>query len=205
MAPILASRARSHPLRGHGPAGDQRPAHHTSLALSTPSWRAWACGTSRGSCPRCAVSRRRWSFWRQAPARTPDRYHRFTRQFLSELDRSYALTQSVGKYRLYRPSSLRRPMAADFGGQVTLAGYRLDPIEQTRHNDMATGREALGKPPLAGLPSDDEQLHGLRPSGGCLRQALGPARRHPLRRHLPHHALGGRRVGARRAFPGSAR
>ncbi len=59
----------------------------------------------------------------------PGRYHRFTRQFLSELDRSYALAESVGKYRLYRPSSLRRNLNTDFGGQVALAGYRLDPSE----------------------------------------------------------------------------
>jgi hypothetical protein len=56
----------------------------------------------------------------------PDRYHRFTRQFLSELDRGYALTDSIGKYRLYRRSSLSRILNVDFGGQVTLAGYRLD-------------------------------------------------------------------------------
>ena len=75
--------------------------------------------------------------WQQAPLvileagtrENPDRYHRFTRQFLSELDRSYALTESIGKYRLYWPSSMRRTLAADFGGQVTLAGYRLDPSE----------------------------------------------------------------------------
>jgi hypothetical protein len=75
--------------------------------------------------------------WQQAPLvileagarENPDRYHRFTRQFLSELDRSYALTEAVGKYRLYRPSSLRRTLSAGFGGQVTLAGYRLDPSD----------------------------------------------------------------------------
>ncbi|MDP3046956.1 MAG: hypothetical protein Q8O07_05700, partial [Chloroflexota bacterium] len=40
-----------------------------------------------------------------------------------------ALAESIGKYRLYRPSSLRRVLATDFGGQVTLGGYRLDPSE----------------------------------------------------------------------------
>lgn len=62
----------------------------------------------------------------------PDRYHRFTRQFLSELDRSYALSDSVGKYRLYRPSPLRElDPAPTFGPAdaplVALDGYRLDP------------------------------------------------------------------------------
>ena len=67
----------------------------------------------------------------------PDRYHRFTRQFLSELDRSYALSESVGKYRLYRPAPLRRELAPqpDFGqvegplsaADLALVGYRLDP------------------------------------------------------------------------------
>jgi hypothetical protein len=56
----------------------------------------------------------------------PDRYHRFTRQFLSELDRNYALTESIGRYRLYRPAPLHRELSAAFGQEVTLAGYRLD-------------------------------------------------------------------------------
>ncbi len=57
----------------------------------------------------------------------PDRYHRFTRAFLSELDRSYALTSAVGRYRLYRPAPLRRELSLPLGSPVALAGYRVDP------------------------------------------------------------------------------
>ena len=59
-----------------------------------------------------------------------DRYHRFTRQVLSELDHHYALTEEIGKYRLYRPSPLRRELAGDFAGQIHLVGYRVEQNHQ---------------------------------------------------------------------------
>jgi hypothetical protein len=92
---------------------------YTQLARMGLWDQSWELSTLRGQQASLVIL--------EAGAReNPDRYHRFTRQFLSELDRSYALTESIGKYRLYRPSSLRRALTSSFGGQMMLAGYRLD-------------------------------------------------------------------------------
>ena len=54
-----------------------------------------------------------------------DRYQRFTREFLSELDRSYRHTQTVGKYQLHEPDPLQHERRAEFGDQLTLVGWSL--------------------------------------------------------------------------------
>jgi hypothetical protein len=52
----------------------------------------------------------------------PDRYQRFTREVLSEVDRSYALVEEVARYRVYRPSPLQRERNVDFGDALALLG-----------------------------------------------------------------------------------
>jgi hypothetical protein len=55
-----------------------------------------------------------------------ERYQRFTREFLSELDRSYRHEATVGKYELYRPDPLQREGQAAFGSDLALAGWSLE-------------------------------------------------------------------------------
>jgi len=52
----------------------------------------------------------------------PDRYQRFTREVLSEVDRNYALVEEITRYRVYRPSSLQRERAVGFGDALALLG-----------------------------------------------------------------------------------
>jgi|GEM_PF-566648 hypothetical protein len=52
----------------------------------------------------------------------PDRYQRFTREVLSEVDRSYALVEEVARYRVYHPSSLQRERNVGFGDALALLG-----------------------------------------------------------------------------------
>jgi hypothetical protein len=54
-----------------------------------------------------------------------DRYQRFTREFLSELDRSYRHARTVGKYELYEPDPLQHERRVEFGEQLALAGWSL--------------------------------------------------------------------------------
>ena len=83
---------------------------YTQLARMGLWDQSWELGMLRAASPR-------WWFWRPAPARTRTATTASRAQFLSELDRSYALSESVGKYRLYRPAPLRRELAPqpDFG------------------------------------------------------------------------------------------
>ena len=53
----------------------------------------------------------------------PDRYGRFTREFLSELDRNYAHTGIIGKYELYEPDRLQHQGRVDFADQLALVGW----------------------------------------------------------------------------------
>jgi len=55
-----------------------------------------------------------------------DRYQRFTREFLSELDRNYRRAQAVGKYELYTPAPLLHTRRVEFGDQIALVGWSLD-------------------------------------------------------------------------------
>jgi hypothetical protein len=55
-----------------------------------------------------------------------DHYRRFTRELLSELDRSYRHTATVGKYELYEPDPLQHERHAAFGDQLALVGWSLN-------------------------------------------------------------------------------
>jgi hypothetical protein len=57
-----------------------------------------------------------------------DRYQRFTREFLSELDRNYRHARSVGKYELYEPDRLQHERGAEFGDQLALVGWSLQAL-----------------------------------------------------------------------------
>jgi hypothetical protein len=52
-----------------------------------------------------------------------DRYQRFTREFLSELDRNYRHSRSVGKYEVYEPDPLQHERQAAFGQELALVGW----------------------------------------------------------------------------------
>ena len=54
-----------------------------------------------------------------------DRYQRFTREFLSELDRNYRHTGTVGKYELYEPDPLQHERRTEFGDQLAALGWSL--------------------------------------------------------------------------------
>jgi hypothetical protein len=54
-----------------------------------------------------------------------DRFQRFTRELLSELDRSYRHTRTVGKYELYEPDPLQHERRVEFGEQLALVGWSL--------------------------------------------------------------------------------
>jgi hypothetical protein len=54
-----------------------------------------------------------------------DRYQRFTREFLSELDRNYRHSRTVGKYELYVPDPLQHRQRVSFGDELSLEGWSL--------------------------------------------------------------------------------
>jgi hypothetical protein len=60
-----------------------------------------------------------------------DHYQRFTREFLSELDRNYRHARTVGKYELYEPDPLQHERGpedrAEFGDQLAIVGWSLAP------------------------------------------------------------------------------
>ncbi|MFN2168927.1 MAG: hypothetical protein ACK2U9_22050, partial [Anaerolineae bacterium] len=64
-----------------------------------------------------------------------DRYQRFTRQFLSELDRNYGRAATVGKYELYEPDPLSHERRIEFGDQLALLGWNLDAPLAPRSGD----------------------------------------------------------------------
>ena len=55
-----------------------------------------------------------------------DHYRRFTREFVSALDRYYALTQSIGKYEIYTPAPLAHLQHVDFGDDLALVGWQTE-------------------------------------------------------------------------------
>jgi hypothetical protein len=57
-----------------------------------------------------------------------DRYQRFTREFLSELDRNYRHADTVGKYEIYEPDPLQHEHRVDFGDQLSLLGWSLNTL-----------------------------------------------------------------------------
>ena len=56
-----------------------------------------------------------------------DHYRRFTREFVSALDRYYARVQTIGKYEVYAPASPLTLQSADFGGLIALVGWHARP------------------------------------------------------------------------------
>jgi hypothetical protein len=56
-----------------------------------------------------------------------DHYRRFTREFVSALDRYYARAQTIGKYELYAPAPLAHLQPAEFGDALTLIGWSAQP------------------------------------------------------------------------------
>jgi len=56
-----------------------------------------------------------------------DHYRRFTREFVSTLDRYYARTQTIGKFQVYAPAPPLRLQSADFGDALALVGWSIQP------------------------------------------------------------------------------
>lgn len=56
-----------------------------------------------------------------------DRYRRFTREFVSALDRYGARVQTIGKYELYAPAPLGHLQSANFGDTIMLIGWSAQP------------------------------------------------------------------------------
>jgi hypothetical protein len=56
-----------------------------------------------------------------------EHYRRFTREFVSALDRYYAHTQTFGKYRVYTPAPPLRLQSANFGDTISLIGWTVQP------------------------------------------------------------------------------
>ncbi len=56
-----------------------------------------------------------------------DHYRRFTREFVSNLDRYYARTQRIGKYEIYTPAPLAHLQPAVFGDTLALVGWSAQP------------------------------------------------------------------------------
>jgi hypothetical protein len=52
-----------------------------------------------------------------------DRYQRFTREFVSELDRNYSHARTVGKYEVYEPDPLQHERRVEFGEELALVGW----------------------------------------------------------------------------------
>lgn len=56
-----------------------------------------------------------------------DHYRRFTREFVSALDRYYAHTQTIGKYEIFAPASALNLQSVDFGDAISLIGWSAQP------------------------------------------------------------------------------
>ncbi|MBI3741043.1 MAG: glycosyltransferase family 39 protein [Chloroflexi bacterium] len=56
-----------------------------------------------------------------------EHYRRFTREFLSALDRYYAQTQTIGKFEIYSPAPPLHLQAANFGDEIAMVGWRTEP------------------------------------------------------------------------------
>jgi hypothetical protein len=56
-----------------------------------------------------------------------DHYRRFTREFVSALDRYYAHTETIGKYDLFTPAPLAHIQAADYGDSIGMIGWSMEP------------------------------------------------------------------------------
>lgn len=54
-----------------------------------------------------------------------DHYRRFTREFVSALDRYYERAQIIGKYEIYKSAPALRLQSASFGDAIALVGWRV--------------------------------------------------------------------------------
>lgn len=54
-----------------------------------------------------------------------DHYRRFTREFVSALDRYYERAQTIGKYEIYKPAPALRLQATEFGDAIALVGWNV--------------------------------------------------------------------------------
>jgi hypothetical protein len=61
-----------------------------------------------------------------------DYYRRFTREFVSALDRYYAVTQTIGRFEVYSPAPLARLQQANFGDDLALVGWRVEELASPR-------------------------------------------------------------------------
>ncbi len=110
-----------------------------------------------------------------------DQYQRFTREFLSELDRNYGLSCVVGKYELYKRDPLQHERQVDFGKELRLVGWSLNAPPEIAPGDTLSvtvvwqAQQALGRDYTAfahlvdeggrGWAGDDHQPYdGLYPT-----------------------------------------
>jgi hypothetical protein len=56
-----------------------------------------------------------------------DLYRRFTREFVSSLDRYYANVQTIGKFEIYAPAPPLDLQSADFGNAIEMVGWSAQP------------------------------------------------------------------------------
>lgn len=54
-----------------------------------------------------------------------DHYRRFTREFVSALDRYYERAQTIGKYEIYKPAPALRLQSAEFSNAIALVGWNV--------------------------------------------------------------------------------
>ena len=67
-----------------------------------------------------------------------DQFRNFTREFVSALDRYYALKFEDEHYHVYAPSPLAHLQDASFGGKLELVGWSLDPGTQVGSGQTLT-------------------------------------------------------------------
>ncbi len=56
-----------------------------------------------------------------------DHYRRFTREFVSALDRYYGRVQTIGKFEIYAPAPLAHLQSASFGDNIAMVGWSVAP------------------------------------------------------------------------------
>ncbi len=131
MAPLLA--AAPDPIASedmgllvtNGKALDYCSFQYSQLARAGRWDQSWELGR---------LQNRRWTLviLEQGTRLDVDHYRRFTRQFLSELDRNYRLSRTVGKYELYEPDPLQQERWAGFADRLALVGWSLHAPPQDR-------------------------------------------------------------------------
>jgi hypothetical protein len=93
---------------------------YSSLARSGKWDQSWELnGLSAGAFPLVVLER--------GTRQNVERYRRFTREFVSALDRYYARAEVIGKYEVYRPAPLAHLQFANFGDAIALVGWSAQP------------------------------------------------------------------------------